>query len=231
MSNSSPVRVTAIDTPGKQDGFNYYFPYAAEGQGWRTTVLMTPASIDGFSYTLTEYGSAGETLRLSSASTSANGIGTFVTPTTNTGQFLAGWFHIKTTSPATIVQIFRLQTAGISDSESAITPRVPVRRFTGVFDNRNGLNSGLAVANPGASAITLQIVLRNNLGQVIREDSLVLPAKGNIGLFLKERFSQTANINGLIEIQATDTTTAAEATFIAMGSRFSATGGYTVIPY
>ncbi len=218
------VRVYAIDAQGARDGYNYYFPFAAEGQGWRTSVVMTPTSSDGFSYTLTEYGSQGETLRRSSGSTAANGLSIFVTPTANTGQFLTGWFHIKTIAPANILEYFRLQIAGASDAESAIPPRVPARSFTGVFDNRNGLNSALAVANPGSSAITLKIVLRNSFGETIREDSLGLPAKGNLGFVLKDRFSQTANIHGLIEIQATDTVTAAEANFVAAGLRVSATG-------
>ena len=225
------VAVYAVDASGTQAGYNYYFPYAAEGQGWQTTLLMTPASIDAFSYTVTEYGSDGKTIRSSSDSAAVSGIGTFVTPTGNTGAFQAGWLHVQTDAPANIVQYFRLQTAGISDSESTVTPRALVKRTVGVFDNRAGLNSGLAVANPGTSAITLDITVRNSAGAAITVDRVGIPAKGNFAFVLKERYGTTTNIHGSIEIQATDTATSAVAPFVAMGSRFSATGGYTVIPY
>lgn len=224
------IRVFAIEAQGTQDGYNYYFPYAAEGQGWRTSVVMTPASIDGFSYTLIEYGSEGQLLRRSSAQTAVNGIGTYVTPTANTGQFQAGWFHIKTSTPAKVVQYFRVQAVGVSDSETTMAPRVPASSFTGFYDNRGGLNSGLAVANPGLAAITLKIVLRNSFGETIREDSIDLPPNGNIGFVLKDRYAQAANIHGLVEVQATDTASGAEANFVAMGLRVSSTGGFTVIP-
>ena len=142
-----------------------------------------------------------------------------------------GWYQVKTNAPANIVAIYRERVTGRPDFEASVPARPAVQKITGVFDNRAGFSSGLAVANPGTRAINLNFVLRNSAGTVVRTATLPLVAKGHSAFFINSAYPETANLLGRIEIEAVDSLTGVDALFVPLGLRFSPTGSFTSIPY
>ena len=224
------VIVYPIDAAGSFSGFNYYFPQVADGGGWLTSAYITGELGFALDYTATEYADDGHVLFTWQGSVGSNQTGTISTAGTGAA-IQSGWVQIKTTQPARIVAIYRERTIGRPDFEASVPSREATQRMAGVFDNRNGFATGIALSNPGTASIRLNIILRNSLGNTLGTRSLTLSPKGHAAFFLSPAWPETANLLGRIEIEAVDAATGADALFVPIGLRFSPGGAFTTIPY
>jgi hypothetical protein len=94
-----------------------------------------------------------------------------------------------------------------------------------VFDNTNGLVTGVAVANAATSAASIPVVIRDDTGALIGSDAISLAAGGHTSFVLTNRYTLTAGRLGTIEFD-----TPPGGSISAIGLRFTSTGAFTTIP-
>ena len=97
--------------------------------------------------------------------------------------------------------------------------------YTLVYDNTNGLATGVAVANLSNAAATIPVIIRDSTGTQTGSDSLVLGANTHNSFVLSDRFAATANQTGTIEFD-----TPAGGSISILGIRFPASGAFSTIP-
>ncbi len=74
-------------------------------------------------------------------------------------------------------------------------------RYVLAFDNTGVLATGLAIANLGASAASVPVIIRDDTGAQMGTDSINLPALGHASFMLFERYPVTVAKRGAIEFQ------------------------------
>lgn len=96
--------------------------------------------------------------------------------------------------------------------------------ITLVFDNTNGLGTGVALANISGSPVSVPATLRDYTGATLATGSVSLPANGHASFMLASQFPAAANIRGSVEFGS------GAAQIGALGIRATAAGAYTTIP-
>ena len=97
--------------------------------------------------------------------------------------------------------------------------------YTVVYDNTNGIETGLAIANATAQAITLNLIVRDDTGAEIKAGILPLAAHGHTSMILSKAYEGTKGIRGTVEIDALS-----GGQFSALGLRFTPGQNVTTIP-
>jgi len=67
------------------------------------------------------------------------------------------------------------------------------------FDNTGVLHTGVALSNITASAVSIQVAIRNDAGTQIRTDTILLPAQGYQQFLLDTQYTQTAGLRGSVQ--------------------------------
>src|SRR5207237_7715210 len=97
------------------------------------------------------------------------------------------------------------------------------------YDNTNGNQTGLALANQASVAQTFRAILFDPNGVQIASSQMSLPPFGHASFFLSSQFSQSANQLGTIQFQSPgDLFHSGGVT--GVGLRFSPAGSFTSIP-
>jgi hypothetical protein len=144
-----------------------------------------------------------------------------VTPGPASASLVTGSAQLTTTGNVSGFAIF--QYAG----QEAVVPleTVNASAYTLAFDDTNGLQTGIALANSSSQAAVVPATLRDGNGATLATTTIGLPANGHKSLMLPALFSQAANIRGTLEFD-----TPANGQIGALGIRATPAGAYTTVP-
>jgi hypothetical protein len=116
-----------------------------------------------------------------------------------------------------------------TQQEAAVPPASTSISNLLVFDNTNGLATGVAVANPGAQPLSATVTARDQTGAVLGTGTIQLPAFGHRQFMLTDAenggFAQTQNLRGTVEFTPPSGTSLA-----VLGIRATDAGVITSIP-
>jgi len=93
------------------------------------------------------------------------------------------------------------------------------------FDNTNGYATGIALANTTTSPIVVGVVVRDDTGALILQDSVSLPAQGHSSFAVASRWATTASQRGTVEFDGPGSGAIA-----VLGLRFNPTGAFSSVP-
>jgi hypothetical protein len=205
------------------------------GSGWTTALFLTNLASASESYTVKFYGSGG-TLRkapiqgfgqVDTISASLAPGQTVVYQTSATASLEPGWAIVTPAlenSKLSGFAVFRFSTFGLQDSEAIVTlGNMADKSLVMLYDQQNSYTTGLALVNPGSTAITLNVSIRDQNGIVIGSDVIALPAYGQQSSFVYQNYPITLNKMGSLLITS-------NAGFAAVGLRFSPSGPFTSFP-
>jgi hypothetical protein len=136
---------------------------------------------------------------------------------------VSGSAQLTTTGNVSGFAIFRYNPS----KQEAVVPLEThnANSYTLVFDNTDGVATGLAVANESIQSSTLNLILRNDSGAQIGTGTVPLAAYGHTAVVLSQAYGATAGIRGTVEI---DAPTGIQ--FSALGIRFTPSQNVTTIP-
>ncbi len=102
-------------------------------------------------------------------------------------------------TPGTVrgFEIFRWTARG-QEASVPLETRTP-SAFALIFDNTNGLTTGVAVANAGDQPASIGVNLRDGTGALLQAATIHLPARGHSSFMLPEAYGSTANVRGTAE--------------------------------
>ena len=99
------------------------------------------------------------------------------------------------------------------------------RRFVLMYDNQNGSETGVALANPSATnTLAIAATVRNAAGQTIQTDTITLAPLARITFVMSQRYPATAGQQGSVYLFANPSGMA------GLGLRFSPLGTFTSFP-
>jgi hypothetical protein len=227
--------VTATYQGAQPSGPGMVIAQYVNGSGWTTALYLTNLSQAAESYTVKFYNQAGS-LRLApiigfgsvnTISASLNPGQTVVYETSSTTNLESGWAIVTPTlqtSGLTGFAVFRFHTFGLQDSEAIVTlGNTTDKSLVMLYDQQNNFTTGLALVNPGATAITLNVTIRDQAGATLGTDVITLPAYSQQSSFVYQRYPLTLNRMGSLLITSSSG-------FAAVGLRFSPAGPFTSFP-
>lgn len=225
------VSLVPVPSAGSLLGYTYYIPHFADGDGWKSDILIANASI-AFG-TAVEYTVIGD----DGAEVAANLKGSFtldvrrsrVIESPGSPVLRTGWVKIRSAEPINASVIFRQSAAGRPDYEATVLAREPIKRAVAPFDNSGSFITGFAVMNPGAS--TLQITMRyyDDSG-TLATDTVTLQPNAHTAFALTDRVTASRGKRGLIEMTGADAS-GNPMDFVPLGLRFIGGGAFTTLPY
>ena len=185
-------------------------PQVADGNGWKTTIVLVNTDSDPAPYTLSFRNAFGIPVAMP-----LQGIGTVTTysdvipvggsrtiETQGTASnLIQGWGEVVAAKSINGTAIFRQHAAGSVDTEGAVPLKSSSgKHFLVPFDNTQGFVTAMAMLNPdSARTATVNIVFRDENGQQISTGSLVLGPGTRQAFVLPIQFSGLANQRGVAE--------------------------------
>lgn len=187
-------------------------PHIADGNGWKTLItLVNTRSVD-VQYTLAFHSSpAGQPWKLNIAGLGAVstisgtipiGGSVFLETTNPPGATSVGWAELEDNYDRVAgMAVFRFSPEGLQDTEAV----VPFANkydddFCIPFDNRAGFVTSIAIVNPSAHDVAEVFVeFRDLKGQRILQETITLQPLEHLPFSTIQRFSATADKNGVIE--------------------------------
>jgi hypothetical protein len=142
----------------------------------------------------------------------------------STSSIGVGWADVQATGTLSGYSVFRLRSPGAPDSEG--TGSLDGRLSSSLvlpYDNTNGYQTGVALANQSSTAQTITAILLDQNGVQLTSSPIILPAFAHSSFFVNNRFSQSANQLGIIQFQSAGGVT-------GLGLRFSPSGSFTSVP-
>ncbi len=158
-------------------------------------------------------------------------LGSKVFTTDGQGPPLSGFARISSDSPVGGVVVFSFPSfgsSGVGESQPLGAAILPVAR-----DSQSGLNTGVALANPGSSSVSVDLVLRDPEGQELAggRATVILPPRGHIARFIGGGDDSLFPNARTEEFQGTVTATVATAGARIVASAFRlAPGEFTTLP-
>jgi hypothetical protein len=225
---SSPLIITATLNLGTVTP--RALAHIAEGNGFKTTVLLTNVDTAPASYVLRFNDNSGN-VPASPVPLEAGALTGVIPPgrsvTIRTSgqsvQALDGWAEL--TAPVTVggsvIYSQRLPTQlTVQEGTTAIEPGST--HFFVPFDNTNGAVTGLALTNPGATPANIAVTLRYDTGT---SETVTLPsfaARTHQAYPIPNRFSNTAGQSGVAEFTS-------GVPISAVAFRFNSSGAFTAL--
>jgi hypothetical protein len=120
-------------------------------------------------------------------------------------------------------EIFRWTTFG-QEASVPLETRTP-NSFVLVFDDTNGLTTGVALANQNAAAANVTARIYDDAGTLLQTSSINLGSRGHTSFMLPDNYSVTANQRGMVEFVVPQ-----GAKISAIGLRAKNDGTLTTIP-
>ncbi len=210
--------------------------HVASGGGWQTIITLVNTGAASANVTLSFFADDGSplSLPLSFPQTGATATQSWfmrgipagatlivVTPGPVSANLVTGSAQLTTTGNVSGFAIF--QNAG----QEAVVPLETgsASAYTLAFDDTNGLQTGIALANGSSQAAVIPATLRDGNGATLATTSIGVPANGHISPMLPALFPQAANIRGTLEFD-----TPASGQIGALGIRATPAGAYTTVP-
>lgn len=207
-------------------------PQVADGAGWLTTIVLSNKTATAQNITLGFHRAVPDTNGTTQAWTPpflesvslpnitlAAGSSLFLhTPGTDS-TLSQGWGELNAPPGVTGYAIFT------SVGQDATAPAVsPASRILVPFDNTSGLVTAVAVANPNASAETIQVNIKTSDGLTSTGALPQMPAVGHRAFVLPDLFPGTQGKRGLAEFYVTP------GSFSIIALRFNPTPAFTSAP-
>jgi hypothetical protein len=140
------------------------------------------------------------------------------------GQTLAlGSAQLTTTGTISGFEIFRWDTFG-QEASVPLETRTP-NSFVLVFDDTNGLTTGVALANQNAATATVTARIYDDAGALLQNISIHLESRGHTSFMLPDNYSVTADKRGMVEFVVPQGTKIS-----AIGLRAKNDGTLTTVP-
>jgi len=212
----------------------FYFPQIAAGTDpapanthWDTTIFLSNPGSAVASGTVTFFRSDGGPMNISFVDESGQGAGggntiTFqLSPGANKkytctagGGLQVGYAIVSSNAAiagnAMFSHVVERPNETVLIGEAGVQPALLPRQA--VFaDTQSGFNTGVAVANPGNTAVSVTYQLVNSQGQVVASSTETLPAGQHTARFVTELFSNQAALAGRLQILASGGSLAAVA--------------------
>jgi hypothetical protein len=217
-------------TLARDDGL--LLPHIVNGGGWKTTVFLSNVSDASESFTLRFANPAGSPWSValgdgSAASAFSESLlpGQTIVYETNgfgvlqqgSAMLLPGAFGSSRISG---FAVFRA--AGAPELEAAVplTDR-QTRQVVMLYDNHSGFVSGVALANPRSTTLTVTAKIRDEAGDLLTTQTISLPPRGHMAFQVPQRFPSTANRRGSILLITNDGAVS------TLGLRFNPSGAFT----
>jgi|SRR5579864_5468367 len=191
-------------------------PQVVDGAGWKTTFKLVNLENHAVSFSLSFIGDDGFPLSLPILDSAVINGGNFTSisftlvtaasitiETAGTARGLAqGWALMQRNSTDSIggFAIFKFHAPGGQDQE-AVVPIVD--QFSGhfvlLFDNTSSFVSGIAIANPTNTSVSIPVTIRDETGQVIDQQFIALGPFAHTAFNSPDRWPSTIGNAGGIE--------------------------------
>lgn len=207
-------------------------PQVADGAGWSTTIVLSNKTTTAQNVTLSFHRAIADTngtteswtppfvesVALANISLAAGSSLFLHTPGT-AATLSQGWGELNAAAGVTGYAIFR------SQGQDATAPAVSAAsRILVPFDNTSDLVTAVAVANPNASAETIQVNIKTLDGASSTGALPQMPASGHRAFVLPDLFPETKGKRGLAEFYVTP------GSFSVIALRFNPTSAFTSAP-
>ena len=205
-----------FDTPLQTGDQIYYFPHLAVGASWQTTITYINYSPEEVSCQTDFISDHGTPLMVSFAA-----LGTVVSRTdvlppggsvhqeTNVGlsaSLAPGWARATCSGPVKASLLFRRRNSeGAPTAEAGVNAAaVPATRFVTFAEQGEGqFGTGVAYANPSATAALVTFTARDTAGEVLPSVNRTLSPGGHAAHGMSELFDLTS-FTGSIEVTSTE---------------------------
>jgi uncharacterized protein (TIGR03118 family) len=214
------------------------FAQVASGGGWKTTMTLINLSAATVNAQINLYADNGNPLSLAmtfpefGASMTASSVNVTLTPNDSiviqsggsAGAVAVGWADVQASGTLTGYATFAATPAGGVPSEGTVNLDTRLSNSLVLpYDNTNGDQTALAIANQSGTAQSVTVTLFDQTGAQLSSTKMNLPAFGHSSFFVGSQFTQTANQLGIIQFQSA-------AGLTGIGLRFSPAGTFTSIP-
>jgi hypothetical protein len=136
---------------------------------------------------------------------------------------VVGSAQLTTSGGVSGFEIFRWTTFG-QEASVPLESRTP-NSFVLLFDDTNGLTTGVALANQKAAAVNVTVRIYDDAGTLLQTTTINLGSGGHTSFMLPDNYSATANKRGMIEFVLPPA-----AKISALGLRAKNDGTLTTIP-
>jgi len=188
-------------------------PQVADGNGWKTTVVLVNTDPDPAPFTINFHNADGSPVALPLDSIGAvtdysdtipvGGSRTIETQGT-AANLIQGWAEVIAAKSINGTAIFRQHVPGSVDTEGAVPLKASAgTHFLVPFDNTPGYVTAMAMLNPDSThTANVSITFRDQDGQLISTESVVLPAGTRQAFVLPTQFPEIANLQGVAEFSS-----------------------------
>lgn len=209
-------------------------PQVADGSGWKTTMTFINLRSTDNQFEVLFFTDTGGDMNLTFP-----GVGTASSLRINlppnqsltvetagvSGALSQGWAYLNTLSASIDVgslTVFRQRVAGKPDFEAAV-PTVSEfdKRFVMPFDNAQNFTTAVAISNSDLSAIGVEATIRDENGNVLVRDQIIIQKLSKAVVVLPARWGSTANRRGWVEFRSSGLGAS------AIGLRFNPDGAFT----
>ena len=212
-------------------------PQIADGGAWQTTMVLTNTSGSATTAGITFFQetTAGATAPWSPPFIDTNNPSSIAIPAGGTvlihsagtaATTTTGWALVTGTSVSAYA-IFAQRVTGRPNQEGTGVALAPTSRVLVPYDNTNGFDTAVAIANTGSTAAIITVGLENSLTSspvTPAPTSITLPAMGHTSFDVPTLFAATANHSGTAEFSVSG------GTISALALRFDPTGSFASAP-
>jgi hypothetical protein len=227
------IQSPSITTPISRVGS---FAQVASGGGWKTTMTLINVSAVTVNAQINLYADDGSPLTLPLAfpglnlSASSPTVAVTLSPNSSivvqTGGAVptgVGWADVQATGQLSGYLTFSGSPGDPSDEATLSLDTRLSKSLLLAYDNANGVQTALALANQSASPQTLTMTLFDLNGTKLATSQIKLSAFGHSSFFLSNQLSQSANQLGIVQFDGSAAVT-------GIGLRFGPSGSFASIP-
>jgi hypothetical protein len=213
------LSILALSTAGYGQ---FIFPHFAQGGGYQTT------------FTLTNLSSTAATAAVQTFLQSGAPMTNFVIPLGPHGTAKAaltaesltvGWARIALSPPVSMTGFETIEL--INDrgvlADASVLPVIAGTSFQFPVVGRNGVATGLALANPGVTSATVSLRLRDQSGLEIAARTLSVAPLQQVARFVTEFFHEIGPLDGSVEVSS-------PSPVAAVGLKLLPSGNFSVLP-
>ena len=136
---------------------------------------------------------------------------------------VVGSAQLTTTGNVSGFEIFRWTTFG-QEASVPLETRAPAS-YVLVFDNTNGLTTGVALANASGTAAKVSVIIRDDTGTQIGTDTISFSGHGHTSFLLPSKYAFAGNKRGMVEFVVPQ-----DGQISVVGLRAKADGTLTTMP-
>jgi hypothetical protein len=95
--------------------------------------------------------------------------------------------------------ILETTTDGQTTSAAGIASASPTSHFASYVESRDGIEAGIAIANPNSRPIDIVFTLRDTTGAALAATRRTIPALGHLAQFVTQLFPEAGPVEGMLE--------------------------------